>query len=104
MVNTNNYNGLFVKLFLKVKSMSFFSYAHGHIVATELDGMPKTDLHHYWTKVPVNLNLKSGEDSLTKAFVTSLSIAQTDAWRNFDMALKMSPNMLLSDHVTVGIN
>ena len=84
--------------------MSIFSYAHGHIVATELDGMPKTELHHYWTKVPKTLNLKSGEDSLTKAFVTSLSIAQTDAWRNFDMALKMSPKMLLSEHVTVGIS
>ena len=78
-----------------------YSYAHGPISATEIDGMVKPVLHHYWSKVPNSLTLQSGEDTLTKVFVTSLSIEQEDAWNNFKLAIDMSAEELLSTHKKV---
>ena len=78
-----------------------YSYTYGPTIATEIDGMVKPELHHYWSKVPNSLTLKSGENILTKVFVTSLSIDQEHAWNNFEMAMNMSAEDLLSTHKQV---
>ena len=67
--------------------------------------MPKTELHHYWTKVPNTLTLNYDQNVTSKLFVTSLSTNQTDAFKYFKLAMASNQYLfgIAYPHVTVSI-
>ena len=67
--------------------------------------MPKTELHHYWTKVPNTMTLNFDQNVTNKLFVTSLSTNQTDAFKYFKLAMASTRYHMdiTIDHFSVSI-